>query len=282
MIDLSIITVTHQSKEYIPDLISSVIIGGVQTEFEHLIVDNASTDGTVELIRDHYGHCVRLFSSQRNLGFSAANNLALGEARGRYLLFLNPDMALTPFSLDQILTWMDGNPEVGVAGCKLVYTDGSSHKALQPRRFPKGRYFLGHFLKLFKVFPALKSSFYYEDFCVDLEQEVDHVRGAFMLVRREVVEKLGRSFDPRYFLLIEDMDFCREVKELGYKVIYTPQITCTDFYHRSFGHQSASWSSFCLSKSMLQYIWKWEPWYVALGLTALFPFALLIQVFEKE
>ena len=139
--DLSIITVTYQSKEFVPYLIGSVMMCGVQTEYEHFIVDNGSRDGTAELIKERYGHAVHFIANERNVGFAAANDEALKKAKGRYLLFLNPDMELEPFSMDQMVAWMDDHPEVGVAGCKLLDVNGFPNEALQPRRFPGWRYF---------------------------------------------------------------------------------------------------------------------------------------------
>ena len=127
--DLSIITVTYQSKEFIPYLIGSVMTCSVQKEYEHFIVDNGSRDGTVELIKERYGDAVHFIANERNMGFAAANDAALKRAKGRYLLFLNPDMELEAFSMDQMVAWMDDHPEVGIAGCKLLDVNGFPNAA---------------------------------------------------------------------------------------------------------------------------------------------------------
>ena len=100
--------------------------------------------------------------------------------------------------------------------------------------------------------------FFYSSFNDDLEQEVEVVRGSFMLIKREIFEKLGFAFDPRYFILFEDIDLCHEVKRLGYKVVYTPQITCIDYFGQSFSKQTKAWKYLQVAKSFKIYVRKWH------------------------
>lgn len=256
--DLSVITVTYQSKGFIEDLILSVALGGYQINYEHIIVDNASTDGTAHIIEEGYSTYATLIKSSANLGFSGANNLAVKHAKGRYFLFLNPDMKVLPGSLDAFVYWMDGRPEAGIAGCKLINRQGLPHEALRPRRFPPMGLHLLFFLRLDRFFPRARQKFHYVGFEDDREQEVASVRGAFLLMRREIVDKLGWAFDPRYFILFEDLDICREVKNLGYKVIYTPVISCIDYFHQSFSAQTSLWKYRQMAHSLWQYCRKWH------------------------
>ncbi|MGC2595969.1 MAG: glycosyltransferase family 2 protein [Rhabdochlamydiaceae bacterium] len=257
MVDVSVITVTHQSKEFIADQILSVVLGAFRVNYEQIVVDNGSTDGTVGLIEGGYANYVKLIKNVKNLGFAAANNQALIHAKGRYILFLNPDMQLEFGALDKLIPWMDESPRIGIAGCKLVDREGFSHEALQPRRFLPCVVNLTFSLNVLSFFPSLKPLFQYVPFDPEKEQEVDSVRGAMMLVRKEVVEKLGRSFDPRYFLLFEDFDLCREVHHLGYRVVYTPKTFCIDLFHRSFLHHCRLWKHLQMSKGLWVYASKW-------------------------
>lgn len=277
MIDVSVITVTHESEEFIADQILSVATSAIHTTYEQIIVDNASCDGTAKLIREGYAQYTRLIENRKNEGFAAANDLAVKQAQGRYLLFLNPDMRMELGSLDKIVAWMNERPEVGIAGCKLLDREGEANEELHPRRFPPFLCNLAYFFTV-KRSSFAKRLFHYFGFDTEKEQEVDSVRGAFMLVRREVVEKLGRAFDSRYFLLIEDLDFCREVKDLGYKVVYTPVITCTDWFHRSFLYHSRFWKHWQLSKSIWLYTVKWHPWHEVVLLSLAFPFGLVLRL----
>jgi GT2 family glycosyltransferase len=257
MIDVSIITVTHQSNEFIADQILSVAMSSLHFRYEHIVVDNASTDGTVESIEKGYSAYAKLIKNKKNLGFAAANNQAFLKSKGRYLLFLNPDMRIELSGLDKLVPWMDTNPDIGISGCKLLDYKGQSHEALQPRRFPPCILNVAFFLNIQHFFPLLKSFFHYVPFDPEKEQDVDSVRGSMMLVRREILDKFQRSFDPRYFLLFEDLDLCREVRDLGYRVVYTPRVWCIDLFHRSFLHHSRLWKHWQMSRSLWAYASKW-------------------------
>lgn len=99
-------------------------------------------------------------------------------------------------------------------------------------------------------------------FDANTEQDVDSVRGSFMMIRRDVVSKLGFAFDPRYYIWFEDVDICREAKRLGYRVVHTPVISCVDYIGQSFKKRDSVWKQKNFTRSMLTYFQKWEPWYV--------------------
>jgi GT2 family glycosyltransferase len=249
--------VTHQSHEHIADQILSVAMSSFRVKHEHIIVDNASTDGTTELIEKGYSTYVKWIKNKKNLGFAAANNQAFLESKGRYLLFLNPDMRIELSSLDKLVPWMDAHSDIGIAGCKLLDSEGRPHEALQPRRFPPCILNVAFFLNVQHVFPSLKSLFHYIPFDPEKERDVDSVRGSMMLVRREVLDGFHRSFDPRYFLLFEDLDLCREVRDQGYRVVYTPMVSCVDLFHRSFLHHCRFWKHWQMSRGLWVYALKW-------------------------
>ncbi|HEY2811496.1 MAG TPA: glycosyltransferase family 2 protein [Rhabdochlamydiaceae bacterium] len=256
--DLSIITVTYQSKEFIEACILSVSARILACSYEHIIVDNASTDGTVECIESGYSNYVHLIKNSSNRGFAAAHQQALAITKGRFLLLLNPDMQLYEGFLDMLIAWMEQNPSFGLASCKLLTSSHLPHDALRPCKFPHLAPYCPAFLKVKPFFCTVHPQFFYSAFEDDREQEVDVVRGAFMLVRREIFEKLGYVFDPRYFILLEDVDLCQEVKRLGYKVMYTPQVSCVDYFGRSFLSQTKAWKYLQLAKSFKIYVCKWH------------------------
>lgn len=276
--DLSIITVTYCSQDYIDNCILSVVTHTLNCSYEHIIVDNASTDGTVALIEECYASYVRLIKNTRNLGFAAANNLAVKEAKGRYLLFLNPDMQILEGYLDALVAWMMARPGVGVAGCKLVSQTKEPHATLRPLK----NLTLAPFLRIFlggKTFAwAAACKFHYPDFDENKEQEVDLVRGAFFLMRRELVEKLGFAFDPRYFISYEDVDTCREAKKAGYSVVYTPCITCIDYVGRSFLKKRKAWVYRQVAKSFFTYVRKWHSPLHLLWLGVAIPLGFLLRM----
>jgi len=258
--DLSVITVTWNSAKLIGEQIESVKNGCQNINFEEFVVDNASNDETVKIIKEKYPW-VKLIENKENLGFAASNNIAANLSVGEFILFLNPDMRTEKGSLDKIVSWMRVHREVGLASCRLVDENGVLNSDAQPRRFPGLSDQLSIILKLPHILPSILDRYMFKDFDADQEQEVDSVRGSFMIIRREVFEKLGWAFDPRYFIWFEDVDICREVKKMGYKVVHTPIISCVDYVGQSFKQRTTLWKQKNFTKSMLQYFQKWEPWY---------------------
>ncbi|MBI2436244.1 MAG: glycosyltransferase family 2 protein [Candidatus Magasanikbacteria bacterium] len=262
--DLSIITVTWNAKENISEQIESVFRGCKNIRCEEIISDNGSQDDTVEIAvgtgRD-LSAPVQVIENGANIGFGSANNKGLKIAQGEFLLFLNPDMRVEEGSLDVIVEWMRQHPDVGIVSPKLVDQFGKFNWDASPRRFPKVWEQVLLLLKVPHFVPTLLDRYLMKDFNPELEQEVDSVRGSFMLVRRDLIKKLGWGFDPRYFFWFEDVDTCRECWKAGYKVMYTPIITAVDYVGQSFKKRKSYWKQKNFSKSMLTYFRKWEPWY---------------------
>ena len=131
-------------------------------------------------------------------------------------------------------------------------------------------------LKIHHVLPGVLKKYLYVGFNPEIEQEVDSVRGAFMLMRRSVYEQLGFAFDPRYFIWFEDVDLCREVKRLGKKVVYTPVVSCIDFVGQSFKKRTTLWKQIQFTKSMVTYFKKWEPWYIWIWIAIARPVGIML------
>lgn len=273
--DLSVITVTWNSKETIATQARSVLHGCKDIVYEQIIVDNASTDGTYDFLYYDFGF-LKLIKNEKNLGFAAANNQGFLAAESDYILFLNPDMKCEEDSLDKLVAYLEKNREVGIVSCRLIDGSGQSNLAAGPRRFPTVLNQLVIILKLHKIFPFLLNNYLMKGFDFSQEQQVDSVRGSFMMVKRELLEKLGFAFDPRYFIWFEDVDLCRETKRLGYKVVYNPVVSCIDYVGQSFKKRDSLWKQKQFTKSMLQYFQKWEPWHKWIWIWALRPVGLFI------
>jgi GT2 family glycosyltransferase len=196
---------------------------------EVLVLDNASQDGSPEMVEREFlagAVPVRLIRSQVNLGFGGANNVALEQAQGRYLVLLNSDAFLHPGALRRAIEHMDASPKTGFGGGKLVGRGGE----LQP----SGRLFHSIvrdavvFTGLAARYPQSRIFGAFDRTWADpeLPAEVDWVPGAFMIMRREALAKIG-LFDPRFFLYYEETDLCRRVKAAGYAVSYWPDIVIT-------------------------------------------------------
>jgi len=273
---LTVITVTWNSKEFILKQIESVCRAAKHVEFEHIIVDNGSTDGTVALIREHFPHIQIIIENGENVGFAVANNQATSIARGEYLFFLNPDMEMQSGSLDVFVNWMDSRPEVGIVGPKLTQVSGSFSTSASPRRFPRVWEQIALIIKLPHFFPRLLDSYHMVGFLPDREQEVDSVRGSCMLMRRVLIDDIGFAFDPRYFIWYEDVDICREVIARGYRVVYTPIISVVDHVGRSFALRDSVWKQRLFTQSMFVYFRKWESWWKWVLIAIFRPFGIVL------
>ncbi|MBI4779026.1 glycosyltransferase family 2 protein [Candidatus Falkowbacteria bacterium] len=253
--DLSIITVSWNVKKFVADNIKSIFADTRNIEFEILVVDNDSKDGTAEMIKKDFPR-VRLIANNYNAGFAKANNQAIKEAKGRYLLLLNPDMRVLPGTLEKMVRWMDEHNDVGVAGCRLIKENGETvpHVRRYPRLFDQ----LAIVFKLPHLFPGLLNDYLKKDFDYLKEAEVDSIRGSFFMIRREVAEKIG-GLDERYFVWFEEVDYCRQVKNAGWKVMYTPAADCVDYVGQSFSLMKRGQSQKYFSDSMLKYFKKWQP-----------------------
>lgn len=185
------------------------------------VVDNASGDGTADVVRREFPD-VELIALEENVGFSAGNNVVLRETTAEYVLVLNPDTRLGEGTLDTLLRLMDANPRIGIAGCRLMQEDGSLDHAAR-RSFPTPASALGHFLRVGRSERAPASLAAYRAPEVD-EGPVDAVNGAFMLMRRAMLDEIG-LFDEGYWMYMEDLDLCYRFAEAGWVTWYEPSAT---------------------------------------------------------
>jgi GT2 family glycosyltransferase len=220
--DLSIIIVNYNTKKLLGETIQSVIDTVASIKYEIIVVDNASIDGSIEMVKKQYPQ-VNLIENKDNLGFPKANNIGIKKASGRYILLLNSDTKVLKQCFDKCLDYMDMNLKVGALGCKLLLASGELDHACK-RGFPTPEASLYYILKLHKLFPSNKRFGQYtlNYLPIDEINEVDALTGAFIMVRKEVINKVG-LLDETYFMYGEDLDWCYRIKEAGYKVIYYPE-----------------------------------------------------------
>ncbi len=255
---LSVITLTYNSANVIVEQLRSVRHACEGASFEHMVVDNGSADGTIALIRKEFPD-IRVIENKKNLGFAVGNNVGVQVAAGEFVLFLNPDMRFPVGErLSKWIDWMRAHSDVGISGCKLVNERGGVNLQATPRRFPRPWEIVAILLKIPHLFPKILDSYLCRDRDFTKEQTVDSVRGSCMLVRRELIEKLGHAFDPRYFFWFEDVDLCREAGRFGMKVVYTPTVSCFDLVGQSVKKKNLWWKQKQFTKSAVQYFWKWK------------------------
>lgn len=220
VVDVTAIIVNYNTKALLSPCIDALRVSAAGLRLQIVIVDNASSDGSVPIIKANYADCDLVFN-ETNVGFGRANNQALPMARGRYLLLLNTDAFVAEESLSRTLQFLEARPSCALLGVRLVGRDGS----LQPscRYFPTpwneflnqtgfGRFFPG-------TQPVDNMAWDHAS-----PRDCDWVPGCYYLVRTSVVEQVG-LFDPRYFLYNEEVDHCRAVKAAGWQVMYCPDTT---------------------------------------------------------
>lgn len=235
--DLSIITVNWKVADLVGDLLGSIEANKENLAIEIFVVDNDSKDhidAVVATFKNRSGIPITLIKNDRNLGFAAANNIAIRRASGRHVALLNPDTRATHGALSKMVAWMDVHPDVGVAGTKLLNVDGTLQESV--RRFPgllDQTMILLKFQHLWADAPFFKS-YLMKGFDYAKEQDVDQVMGAAFFVRRETFKKIG-LLDEAFFIWFEEVDFCKRVKDAGLRVVYTP---VASFIH----HRGASFA----------------------------------------
>ncbi|MHB8903724.1 MAG: glycosyltransferase, partial [Patescibacteria group bacterium] len=205
---------------------------------------------------------VKLISNSENLGFAKANNQAIKEATGDFILLLNPDMKVFPDTLNKMLDFAKNNPQATVSGCKLVSSKGEVIK--QVRRFPQLFDQLTITLKIPHLFPKIVDKYLQVDFDYGKSAKVDSLRGAFFLINKESYQQINKNqnilplLDERYFIWFEEVDFCRQVYKLGGEIWYAPEAVCLDYVGSSFSQVKRGLAQKYFQDSMLKYFLKWE------------------------
>jgi hypothetical protein len=199
---------------------------------EVIVVDNASSDGSIEMLKKEFPKA-KLVENKENFGFAKGNNTGLTKAKGRYILFLNSDTKVFPETLRIMLDYMEGHLKVGLATCRVEFVDGSLDPASH-RGFPTPWNAFTYFSGLEKLFPRSKAFSGYHLGYLDLQttHPIDTPTGAFYLVRKKVIDEVG-SFDERYFMYAEDIDFSLRVEEAGWQIMYVPLTKIIHFKKQS-------------------------------------------------
>jgi GT2 family glycosyltransferase len=242
------------------------------------VVDNASNDGSAELVERQFPW-VRLIRNARNVGFGAAHNQALRQARGRYWLILNSDAAPAPGALATLVGFLDANPQVAVAGPKLRYPDGS----VQPsrRRFPTLATLFLESTLLQRIWPdnALLRRYYVQDCSDDEPQDVDWLVGACLCARAAAAHQVG-LLDERFFMYSEELDWCRRFRAAGWRVSYVPSAEVVHLEGASSRLDLAARDRL-FQASKLEYAAKWHGPLVAQALRAYLVLEYLVRGLEE-
>jgi GT2 family glycosyltransferase len=219
--DISIIIVNWNTKALLLGCLHSLMLSVGNVSNEIIVVDNASSDGSVETVRQQYPY-VTIIQNNQNLGFAKANNIGIRQSKGRYICLINSDVIVKSHSLEQMHSYMDQNPTVGILGPKLLWPDLTLQ--LSCRSFPSLWNNLTSATGLTKLFPKSKL------FCAehmaffehDSIRKVDALTGAFLMVRAEAISRVG-LLDEDFFMYGEETDWCKRFWKADYEVAFFPE-----------------------------------------------------------
>ncbi len=223
---VSTIIVTWNMAELVQECLDR-LLQQTQTELEVIIVDNASQDATVDIVRRKYPS-VKVIANAENAGYARANNQAIPLCRGEYLFLHNTDAMVIHDAVDRMVDFMDANPKVGVLGPKLLNVDGSLQR-WTGGAFPSPGSAFSHFFLLSRLFPSrplFRGMYLAHDF--DHPVEVDWVSSASFMLRARAVQQVG-MLDESFFAYMEDVDICQRMKKAGWAVFYHPGCRVTHY-----------------------------------------------------
>lgn len=234
---LSILIVNWNVRDLLAECLRSVQRETHLDDAEVIVVDNASTDGSVELLRTEFPW-VRLVCSTHNLGFAQGNNSGWRFCHGRFRVLLNPDTVVMDRALDRLVDWLEARPRAAVAGCRLLNSDGTLQRWTGGAR-PTLANVATHALFLDRILPGWmrpEPLFLLRDITTD--RRVEWVSGACLVVRTEAIA--GPLFNDDYFMYAEDVDLCERLSGAGWQIWYTPCGTVVHHHGRSIRQQSGA------------------------------------------
>lgn len=218
---LSIIIVNYNAGRVLKECIDSIYKESITTPFDIWVVDNNSQDDSITMIKEYFPQ-VNVIENKENVGFARANNQVIAKCTGDYILILNPDTLILQNAPEKIVNFMGENPTVGICGCKVLNEDRTLQLACR-RSIPTPHVAFFRFSGLSRLFPNSKITAKYNLTYLDPNKahEVDAVSGAFLMIRRKVVDNIG-MLDERFFMYGEELDWCLRTKKAGWKVMYYP------------------------------------------------------------
>ena len=219
---LSVVIVNWNSIELLQACLDSIFLKNSGFDFEIIVVDNASADNSAEILKKEFPY-IQLIQNNENIGFTRANNKAIIEAKGKYILLLNPDTIIKDRDIfENWVVFMDNHPEAGASGCKLIYQDGS-HQVGDAGFKPTFRTIFNFSFFLSKIKPVQFKGIFLNYDKLNTPIEVDWICGAGFLVSKSILEKVG-LMNEDIFMYADDIEWGCRIREYGYKIFYLPQM----------------------------------------------------------
>jgi len=228
---LAIIIVNYNTALLTSACIKAILKEDYSFDYEIVVVDNASSDDSVALLRSDWPE-VKVINNEENLGLAAGVNIGIKESRGEYILVLNPDIVVLHDAIEKLVKYLDGHERVGMVGGKLLSPNGklqfSCYRFYRLRTIVYRRTLLG------KTKQGKKevSRFLMKDYDHKKARDVDWLMGACLMVKREAVKEV-EGMDETFFLYFEDVDWCRRFWESGWRVVYEPEAKFSHYHQRS-------------------------------------------------
>jgi len=251
--DLTVCIVSWNTRADLAQALAFVFACEAEAAFEVIVVDNASTDGSAEMVRREFPGA-QLIVNRFNRGFAAGNNQALRRARGRYRLLLNSDTVVHPGAFAEVVRFMDAHPDAAAAGLRILNPDRTLQ--LSCRRFPRLTTGLFRKVPLGRLIPDNRWNREYlmSDWPHDTVREVDWVSGAAMCMRAQALAQVG-LLDEGYYMYCEDVDWCYRARQAGWRIYYLPQAVVTHAIGRSSDQRPLRMVAE-FHRSMGRYYWK--------------------------
>lgn len=264
MIDISVIIVNWNTKALLLDCVESLYRTTRESSLEIIVVDNASTDGSIDALRKNFPQ-VQTIVNQVNLGFAKANNIGIKKAQGRYVCLVNSDVKALDGVLDKMRLYMENHPDVGALAPKTFGGDMQIQKNC--REFPTLRNLFCQEFFFTALFPETAAFRGREMIRCDYEaiMEIEVLSGCFLMVRRDVVAQVG-PLDERFFFYSEDVDWCKRIHSAGWKLVYYPEAKAIHYGEGSSASApvrfklemlKANWQYWSKHKSKLECILFW-------------------------
>jgi len=258
--DLSIIILNYKARGLLKECLKGIKMVQPKLDYEIIVVDNASGDGTPAMMAENFPE-IKFIASDKNLGYAKGNNLGAREAKGRYVMIMNPDIIVFSGVLEKLVEFLDSQQDVGIVGPKLLNPDKSLQYSCY--RFPN------FWEPIYRRTPVGKLSFakkkmdlyFMKDFDHNSTREVDWLLGGCLLIRRKSLDDVG-LLDERYFAYFDDVDLCRSMWEKKWKVVYYPEVSVIHF-HRRESAEGRWWSGIFKKvtrihlRSWIKYFRKW-------------------------
>jgi len=227
---LSIIILNYKSLGLVKNCLKAIKDLSLDLNYETIVVDNNSKDDSVKYIEENYFD-VKLIKSAKNMGFSGGNNLGIRQAQGEYVLILNPDILVLSKAIETMIEFMDQHPQAGICGPKLINPDGSLQYSCS--RWPDWHlpFYRRSYFSRTKIAQNWIDNYLMKDWNHKTDSPIDWLFGACLMIRQVAIKEVG-LLDERYFMYMEDLDWCRRFWGKNWEVWYLPQAEVIHYHHR--------------------------------------------------